>query len=88
MPGGIRAPRDLQERSLVGFMGEGTFDVFLESRDISVRRDHMAGWGGRSYVRTLGSRWGLKLAARSRDSLGIGAYEAGPGCAGSRGRTF
>lgn len=51
----------------MGFLGEGAFDVSLESRHILVRRDRMASWGGRSYVRTLGSRWGLKLAARSRD---------------------
>lgn len=49
MPGGIRAPRDLQEGSLVGFLGEGAFDVFLESRDVSVRGPH--GWLGRQELR-------------------------------------
>lgn len=65
VPGGIRAPRDLHEGSPVGFLGEGAFDVFLESRDISVRRDQPHGRLGRQELRqNIGEQVGTEAGSQ------------------------
>lgn len=81
---------DAQQGSPVGFMEEEAFEVLLGERG-QFGEDRAAWQYGEAGVKSEhgGREWGLRVAARPPEPLGIWAYGAGPGqpqggCAGSR----